>query len=267
VTPVDEIGDASGAPHYGDAPQYPIESVDNALKVLLLLAQRPSLRMTEVSRYLGVASSSAHRLLAMLQYRGFLRQDPETRAYHAGPALDDLAFGVIGQLDVRVQARSVLGRLNAAVQETVHLGRLEGADVHFIAAIESTQALRVGSRLGRIMPAHTTSTGKALLATLPDEEILALYPEEQLAQVTPNTIASRTQLLATLAEVRRRGWASSSEESERGVASVAVALPGDGFPRLALNASVPRSRMNPSAQKLIREALTDAVAELRGLVP
>jgi DNA-binding IclR family transcriptional regulator len=264
---MDEIGDVSNAPHYGDAPQYPIESVDNALKVLLLLAQRPTLRMTEVSRYLGVASSSAHRLLSMLQYRGFLRQDPDTRAYLAGPALDDLAFGVIGQLDVRVQALPVLGRLNAALQETVHLGRLEGPHVHFIAAIESAQALRVGSRLGRIMPAHTTSTGKALLATLPDAEVLALYPDERLMQTTPHTIATRSQLLTTIAEVRRRGWAASSEESERGVASVAVALPGDAFPRLALNASVPRSRMNPSTQKLIREALGAAVAELHGAMP
>ena len=71
------------APDYGSVPQYPIESVDNALKVLLLLGEEPKLRLTDVSRYLGVASSTAHRLLAMLQYRGFVRQDAATRLVSA----------------------------------------------------------------------------------------------------------------------------------------------------------------------------------------
>lgn len=141
------------APEYGAPPQYPIESVDNVLRVLLLMGERQKLRLTDVSQYLGVASSTAHRLLAMLQFRGFVRQDTVTRSYVPGPGLDNLAFGVLRRLDVRNRARPVLERLNADLQETVHLGRLEGADVHFIDSIESSRALRVGSRLGRAMAA------------------------------------------------------------------------------------------------------------------
>jgi len=64
----------SDAARGGDAavPLYPIESVDNALRLLLLLAEQPRIRLTDASNYLGVASSTAHRLLAMLQYRGFV---------------------------------------------------------------------------------------------------------------------------------------------------------------------------------------------------
>ena len=61
-------------------PQYPIESVDNALRLLLLFAEQPRIRLTDASSYLGVASSTAHRLLAMLQYRGFVRQEMPSRA-------------------------------------------------------------------------------------------------------------------------------------------------------------------------------------------
>ena len=149
------------APEYGANPQYPIESVDNALKVLLLLGERPRLRLTDVSQYLGVASSTAHRLLAMLQFRGFVRQEATSRSYVPGPTLDGLAFGVLRRLDARTRARPVLEKLNAELQETVHLGRLEGSDVHFIDSVESSRALRVGSRLGRSVPAHCTSTGEA----------------------------------------------------------------------------------------------------------
>src|SRR3954463_1007287 len=116
---------ASPAPTYGATPQYPIESVDNALRVLLLLGERPKLRLTDVSQYLGVASSTAHRLLAMLQYRGFVRQDVPTRSYVPGPMLDDLAFAMLRRLDVRNRAHPVLEKLSVETQETVHLGRLE----------------------------------------------------------------------------------------------------------------------------------------------
>ena len=93
----------------GPVPQYPIESVDNALKVLLLLDERPELRLTEVSEHLGVASSTAHRLLAMLQYRGFVHQDRATKAYRPGPALTRIAFSVLERLDAPRSAPSSSG--------------------------------------------------------------------------------------------------------------------------------------------------------------
>jgi DNA-binding IclR family transcriptional regulator len=222
--------------------------------------------MTDVSQYLGVASSSAHRLLSMLQFRGFLRQDPETRTYTAGPALDDLVFGELGRQDVRIRALPILERVSSDLHETVHLGRLEGIEVHFIAAVESTRALRVGSRLGRSMPAHCTSTGKAMLATLSDEEVIARYPDESLQPLTRHSLTRRSDLLAALAEIRRRGYASSSEESEEGVSSVAVTIPVDRRPRLAINASVPRSRMTSGTEKAIRSRLVSGADEIAALI-
>lgn len=248
-------------------PQYPIESVDNALRVLVLLGQRPQLRLTDVSQYLGVASSTAHRLLAMLSYRGLVRQNQTTRSYEPGPSLDQLAYGLLRRLDVRSRARPILEKLNAELEETVHLGRLEGGDVHFIDSIESTRALRVVNRLGRSMPAHCTSTGKALLATLSEPELLAVYPDEELVRLTRHSIGSRTELFAALAEIRRRGYATSQQESEEGVQSLAVALRAVRSPRLALCASVPVSRMNASARKAIREHLIEAAEAIDALLP
>ena len=253
-------------PSYGDLPQYPIESVDNALRVLLLLGEQPKLRLTEVSRYLGVASSTAHRLLAMLQYRGFVRQDAAARTYHPGPMLDGLAFGVLRRLDVRNRARPVLERLNAEVEETIHLGRLEGNHVHFIDSMESARALRVGGRLGLTMPAHCTSTGKALLAELSDEEVFLLYPEEELPQLTSRSIRSRAALMAELGRVRTQGYARSTEEAEEGVTSVAVALHSTRSPRLAINASVPVSRMSDQLLQSLLSRLVQAAEELDHLL-
>src|SRR5580693_5089732 len=205
-------------------PQYPIESVDNALKVLLLLGERNELRLTDVAEYLHVATSTAHRLLAMLQYRGFMRQDPRTKLYLPGTALTGVAFSILQRYDVRGVLHPFVESLNLELAETVHLAVLDGTTVRFIDAIESPQATRVASRLGKMMPANCTSTGKALLAELPVEDLERLYPAEELPGLTPNSISTRSALEQELAEVRRRGYATSSQESEDGVCSVAVAL-------------------------------------------
>lgn len=247
----------------GPVPQYPIESVDNALKVLLLLGERSELRLTDVAEYLGVASSTAHRLLAMLQYRGFIRQDARSKGYRPGNALTGVAFAILQRFDVRVALRPVLERLHAELEETVHLGILDGSVVRFIDAIESPKAVRVGSRLGQSMPAHCTSTGKALLSQLSLEELHRLYPDEELAGLTPNSLRTRTDLELELGGVRRRGYATSAEESEESVSSVAVAFPGPVG--LAINAAVPVIRMNRDQQRRIGELLgrtVDDAAEL-----
>lgn len=253
------------APKYGETPRYPIESVDNALRILLLLGERPRLRLTDVSQYLDVASSTAHRLLMMLQYRGFVRQEATTRGYVPGPTLDGLAFGVLRRLDVRTRARPVLEKLNTDLNETVHLGRLEGSDVHFIDSIESGRALRVGGRLGRTMPAHCTSNGKAMLATLTEAELFRIFPDEELTQLTLNSLSTRTDLLRELAEIRSRGFATSQEESEEGVSSLAVAVTSASTP-LAVTASAPVSRMSDTTRKAVVTQLFAAAEELDKLL-
>src|SRR6201984_2117976 len=93
------------------APQYPIESVDKALKLLLLLGEKPEIRLSEATRYLGVASSTAHRLLAMLAYRGFVRQDPVSKVYLPGPSLTGVAFAILSRLDIQRSAGPIMRTL------------------------------------------------------------------------------------------------------------------------------------------------------------
>lgn len=248
-------------------PQYPIESVDNALKLLLLLGEQPEIRLTEATRYLGVASSTAHRVLAMLSYRGFVRQDPGSKAYRPGPALTSVAFAIFGRLDIQNTAAPILRALSERLRETVHIGMLDGANTRFIAAVESPAAVRVASRLGRLMPAHCTSTGKAILAQLSDDELRQLYPSEDLEQVTPRSIDNRSRLEVELADVRKKGYAVNKEESEEGVASVAVVISTNapGL-RLALNASAPCHRLNRSRNSVVAAVLVEAAQEIGDLL-
>ena len=94
------------------APAYPISSVDNALRLLLLFREQETVRLTEACEYLNVAHSTAHRLLAMLIHHGFVRQDPRSRAYRPGPMLVEIGLAVVQKMDIRSQVRPLLQRLN-----------------------------------------------------------------------------------------------------------------------------------------------------------
>ena len=253
-------------------PAYRLSSVDHALELLLLFRSRPSLRVSEVADQLDVARSTAHRLLNMLVHRQFGVQDPATRAYRPGPRLVEIGLAAVGALDIRTRMRPYLTEVAARTGETCSLLVLEGDMVHFIDSIESAQTVRVGSRFDSRMPAHATSAGKAMLAVLPVDEVLANYQNEKLATVTDRTVATRTQLLAELARVRAAGYAVNFEESEIGLGAVGMAvLDADGRPAAGVTVAGPMQRMAPGyVQALVRElrgTVAAASAELLQVRP
>ena len=246
----------------GPAPRYPIDSVDKALKLLLLFSEQPRIRLTDVSQHLEVASSTAHRLLAMLQYRGFVQQDA-TRAYEPGPVLRRLGTAGVQQADLAGVARPVLERLHAQLDGATTLGRLDGPHVLYV---EQVRSRRVAPLPDGSIPAHCTSLGKMMLSQLEPDELRALYPHERLDQLTSRSIGSRSVLEEELRLARRRGFAVSDEELVLGVTSIGVALPGLGGVRYGMSAALPARRMTPSTRSGTVRALTGAAAELSALV-
>jgi IclR family transcriptional regulator, acetate operon repressor len=237
------------APEQTGRPAYPITSVDNALRLLALFREREKVRLSDAREHLGVAHSTAHRLLAMLAYHGFVRQDKDSRVYLPGPALVEIGLAAVRHMDIRRHARPVLEELAGRYGETAHLSVLEAGKVRYLDAVESSRALRVAARTGTALAANCTASGKAMLAALPAPELAALFPDgpgaPALPALTGHSITSRGQLEDELAVVRKRGFALNHEESEDGVASVAVAVL-DGrrsAPVAALSVSAPVSRL------------------------
>jgi len=248
-------------------PPYHIASVDHALRLLLLLRTRPSIRVAEAADELNVARSTAHRLLAMLVYRGFAAQNPSTRAYHPGPVLIEVGVGALSKLDVRRKARPYLERLVATTGETASLQILEGNHVRFVDSVESTNAVRVASRAGVSLPAHASSGGKVLLAGLAPETVQRLYPTERLEQMTDATNTDRAALFEELAEARTQGYSVNHGESEPGLVAVGVPLSDRaGTPIASLTIAGPTARMGPDGVNRAVRALREAAKELGELL-
>jgi IclR family transcriptional regulator, acetate operon repressor len=67
-------------------PAYLVDAADKALQLVLLLQGTEAVSVSEAAAHLGVARSTAHRLLTTLRHRGFAVQSDDRR-YRAGPAL------------------------------------------------------------------------------------------------------------------------------------------------------------------------------------
>lgn len=250
-----------------EGPAYPISSVDNALRLVLMLRDQPRLRLSTIAASLDIAPSTAHRLLAMLVHHGFVRQEDALGTYVAGSALLDLGLAAVRNLDIRTYARPILDDLARTTGETVHLAQLEGDRIRYLAAAESGRPLRVADRTGQLLPAHRTATGKAILASFTAtqlDEIFSLRREDE-----PDAVLSpdeRAQLDAELAEVRERGYATNHRVAEDIVSVAVVVRDHRGASIAALNASAPSSRIARKRQQVVVRDLHAAAHELEKLL-
>jgi DNA-binding IclR family transcriptional regulator len=226
------------------SPAAGLASVDKALWLLQLIGERQSLRVGEAAALLGVAHSTAHRLLSALRRRDFVLQDRPNGAYRPGPALNAIGLAAITRIDIRRVARPALEQVQEQTRETASLAVLEGTTIRFVDCVESTRSVRVGNRTGVVRPAHASAVGKAILAQMPLHEVERRYPDEVLPAGTPAALTARSELERQLEEIRAQGYAVNWEESAEGVSAVAVALrDAGGAPVAALGVAAPSSRM------------------------
>jgi DNA-binding IclR family transcriptional regulator len=222
-------------------PAYAITSVDHALRIATMLQLEGALTVSEVADRLGVARSTAHRLLAMLVYRDFAVRD-EDHAYHAGPVLELATHSRSRTSRLRELALPHLRRLVDVLDESANLTIRTGDTARFIASVESGQALRVGSREGMVFPAHQTTAGLLLLADVPAAELASVYAVERWVD-RPDERPDVSRLRAELTRIRRAGFAVNVGRSERGVVAVGVPVrTPDGTSVAGLSVSMPSVR-------------------------
>jgi len=245
---------------------YQADSVERTLELLLAFESVDRISVSEASELLGVSRSSAHRLLGMLQYRGFVRQDPRTRSYMGGPALLRMGLAALRRLEIRAAVGPIMQRVVEEINETAHLVVLQGADALFLDCVEGNHAVRAAARTGTSLPAHCTAGGKALLARMaPDARRALLGPEVIGRALTPRSLTSSAALERELERIARRGYALNDEESEPGLRAVAAAIPSSGpgpAPDMAITVSGPASRLDAARLEAIGAMLVDRLSTL-----
>ncbi|TSB22703.1 IclR family transcriptional regulator [Streptomyces benahoarensis] len=248
-------------------------AVGRALDILGHLATRPGpVRAATLARELGIPSSSAYHILAILIDRGFVVHLPEERAYGLGAAALELGAAHRRHEPLERLARPVAGALARRLGHPVHLGVLHGAETVYLLKEQpparrhdTGRALVTG--VGVRLPAHLTATGRALLAHCAEAQLRAAFPRPgALVTRTGKGPRSLTELRAELDRERTRGWSEETELVAPDLRSIGVAAFDHlGHPVAALSATWCRHHQPHDAER-IRDALLSGAARLTAAV-
>ncbi|MBA9045132.1 MULTISPECIES: IclR family transcriptional regulator [Streptomyces] len=242
----------------GDAGGAQVKSAVRTVELLEYFAGRPGMHsLATVQEAVGYPKSSLYMLLRTLVELGWVETDATGTRYGIGVRALLVGTSYIDGDEVVAAARPALDRLADDTTETIHLARLDGTSVVYLATRRSQHCLRPFTRVGRRLPAHSTSLGKAILATYTDDEVRALLPPE-LPALTEHTITDRERLIEELRRVRERGFAVDREENTVGLRCFGVALPYRAPARDAVSCSVPVARLTSTHEQTIKDALSEA---------
>jgi IclR family transcriptional regulator, KDG regulon repressor len=199
-----------------------LRSVSIAMGVLGCFETEAELGATRVARELGVAKSTACRMLAALAASGMLERTGSGR-YRLGLRLFEIGQLAVDRLMLRELALPVLGELRDVLRETAQLAVPVGADVLYVERLESTGVGTIfRTELYRRGPGHSSSAGKAMAAFNPAMERAIL--DRGFVRRTPFTIVDPARYRQVLRQVRTDGVAASREEHTMGLSSVAAPI-------------------------------------------
>ena len=239
-----------------------VQSVDRALSVLEILAAQGEAGVTEVAAELGVHKSTAFRLVAALENRGFVEQLADRGKYRLGFGVVRLAGAAATQLDIARQGRLICETLAADLEETVNIAILDGDRAVNVSQARGPAALSTHNWVGQGTPLHATSSGKVLLAHAPDAVRKGVLSRE-LPRFTAATITGPELLQQDLDRIVEQGWGTTVEEYEVGLNAVAAPVRGaDGDVIAALSVSGPSFRMDPEDFPRLARRLVAGADEL-----
>lgn len=230
----------SAVPYEGHRPDT-LRSVASALDVLDCFSRDAELGVSDIARRLGIAKSTAHRLLATLCSRGLTEKNPETGQYRLGLHLFELGQLAQQRMRLREVALPTLEELRRVTGHTVHLGVLDGTDVVYAERLESAECRRLMEAVPRRFPSHCTSSGKVIAAFNPE---LAAAKIEMGFDGTTGPIRSVEAYRQVLTTTAKRGVGITHDEVVTGVSSVAAPIRDmNGRAYAAVSLVAPTTRM------------------------
>ena len=234
------------------------QAIDRAARILVGLIESDGLvSLASIVERTQLSKSTAARLLRALERSGLAQRGPNG-GFRPGPVLIEYARRETSVEDLSVLAGPFLERLRRETGETANIAIPLPSGVAKLAELESAHPLGSGNWPGLRIPMHASALGKVFMALG-----AAQPPFGRLARMGPNTITTMAGLLEELEEVRIAGYATTWEELEEGLCSVAAPVRGSrGTVIAAMSVSAPTVRMERAALDRIAVTLMEAADEL-----
>lgn len=217
-----------------------VQSIKRIFSIIELLALHPQgMALQAMAETTGLPKSTIHRLLGNLIAMDYVSQDTVTLHYKLTLKLFEMSSNIVNNTDIYTSAKQPLDALASQTGEVVHLVMRNNTDIVYIYKAIS-RVTRMTSQIGNHAPMYRTGVGKAILSTLPDNEIKRIWDATRIEKVTQYTITEFEVLMQQIYRIRSVGYAIDFEENEIGTRCVAFALPGvDGHAETAFSVSGP----------------------------
>ena len=243
----------------------PSTGVNATLRILDLMASRGTLSLADVTRELGLAKSTAHRICGVLVDRAWAVRDADGRY---GLGIRALRLGSHStELPIVTAFRTVAAGFLDELDETIALAVVDGDESLFIALEETSQPVRYVTHIGSKAPAFASASGRIVLASQPPETVAALFSGRPLITPTGRRLGGMPELRSILDDVRVQGVAENWDETAEGLYAASVPVRNSaGATIAALTALVPRSRVTPERHEKIVACLAEQGRRLSELV-
>ncbi|WP_276259605.1 IclR family transcriptional regulator [Haloglomus litoreum] len=219
-----------------------VKTAGTTLRLLETLKELDGAGVTEVAEHLGMSKSNVYKYLSTLeQHEYVVKRGTE---YHLGLKLLDLGGFVRDNRELYQVSVPEIKRLAAEHNETANLQVEEYGRIVMLINVTSDESVNIHAHAGMRLNMHTTGSGKAMLAYLPDERVDEIIEQHGLPELTENTITDREELLQELETIRERGYAFTTGEAIPGLRSVAVPITAsDGAVLGAISVTGPARRL------------------------
>ena len=201
-------------------------AVSRAARILDVLAESNGepVGPSELARRLGLPKSSIANICGALADARLVRRI--STGFALGRRLAELGGAYLASVDQVQEFYEASRSLPAGSEETVQFAVLDGLEVTYLARHDGRQPVQLSSGIGRRLPAFSTATGKAALASLPEADLARrLAGVTTLPRVTRKAHATVDELMADIVEIRRRGYAIDDEQTMEGVVCYGVMVP------------------------------------------
>ncbi|MBP1627754.1 MAG: transcriptional regulator, IclR family protein [Holophagaceae bacterium] len=229
--------------------------LSKANDLLMALSGHPDgLSLREISLYVKLPRSTVRRILETMEEHNWVITAPSTTTYRLGPTLAWLASN-IRPFDIGKSARPILMQLAERTDESAYLCVVAHGMAVVVDLIPGSYPLHTVATMGTSLPLYATACGKALLATLSDEELGILRDQLKLQPLTKNTKTDWDLLLAEIETIRETGVAIDQEEYQPGICGIAIPLRGPSGELGTISIPMPTERFRTIGESLIQQLL------------
>lgn len=226
-----------------------LSTLKRGFEVVRKLREMEGARVTELAEEMDLAPSTTHKYLVTLTQEGFVTKEGDE--YHVGLGFLDLAtYAKNRKPGYRFSTEKVREIAEKTGERAQFVVEEHGHGIYLHTEVSNPDAVLMDRRNGIHRFLHSTASGKAILAYLPDERVEEIIDEHGLPAETENTITERDALFAELERVRDQGVAYNDEESVKGLRAVGVPIRGtDSVVIGSLSVSGPSNRLKDTVYR------------------